>query len=95
MAFGDSLMSGPCVKVCCGPRCGAEPGHRLIYSAVESASTLPVRPMLCQGLCGQGVTVALPDGTREKVRDTAEARALNTQYSTLNTEDSQPCPSRF
>ena len=85
MAFGDSLFSGPCLKVCCGPRCGAEPGHRLIYAAVESAATLPVRPMLCQGLCGQGVTVALPDGTREKVRDTAEARALPTQHLIPNT----------
>jgi NADH:ubiquinone oxidoreductase subunit E len=81
MAFGDTIQgTGPTVKICCGPRCGAEPGHRLIYAAVESVVTVTVRPMLCQGLCGQGVTVTLPNGTSRKIRDTAEARALKIEH---------------
>jgi hypothetical protein len=84
VAFGDDVSSGPELRVCCGPRCGAEPGHRLIYAALEAATRrrgLTVRPVLCQGHCHGGVTVLLPgDDPRadapRKFRDPAEARAL-------------------
>ena len=72
MAFG--YVTTPCVKVCCGPRCGAHPGHRSLYKTVESHSTLPVVPILCQGLCGEGVTVVSANGDKHKIRDVAEAR---------------------
>lgn len=74
MAFGDD---GPTLKVCCGPRCGAWPGHRAVYAAVEAASALSVRPTLCQGRCGGGVTVVLPRGSAPdhvKIADAADAR---------------------
>ena len=61
------------VKVCCGPRCGAEPGHRAIYAAVEAAAQgESVRPAMCQGWCGLGVTVVLPDQTPIKISDSRE-----------------------
>lgn len=78
MAFGDT--GEPELRVCCGPRCGAEPGHRLIYGTVEATARrhgLAVRPVMCQGYCHGGVTVLLPDGEARKVRDTAEARAIS------------------
>ena len=89
MAFGDGLFgspSGPLVKICCGPRCGAEPGHRLLYDAVEkrileTIADAAVRPVLCQGLCGGGVTVSVrisPDApvVKQKIRDLSDARAF-------------------
>jgi hypothetical protein len=71
-------MFGPSVKVCCGPRCGAEPGHRVLYAAVEAAAPdgILVRPTMCQGLCGLGVTIVLPDGEKRKIREAGEAAAL-------------------
>jgi hypothetical protein len=75
MAFGD-IGGRRTVKVCCGPRCGAEPGHRAVYRAVEAAVADPVVPTLCQGLCGYGVTVVLPDGDKRKIRDAREARDI-------------------
>jgi hypothetical protein len=74
MAFGDGGV--PSVKVCCGPRCGAEPGHRAVYRAVEANAACPVLPTLCQGLCGCGITVVLPDGDKRKIRDAREARDI-------------------
>jgi len=71
--FGDD---GPCVKVCCGPRCGVLPEHRAVYAAIERAAGVPVAPTLCRGLCGHGVTVVRANGSTAKVRDPAEARAL-------------------
>jgi hypothetical protein len=77
MAFGDEL--GPAIRVCCGPRCGQEPGHRAIYSAVESAAgCTAVRPTMCRGLCGAGVTIVLPTGEEHKARTPQEAKALLT-----------------
>jgi len=76
MAFGD-VEGRPAVRVCCGPRCGAEPGHRAVYRAVEAAVVpCPVLPTLCQVLCGYGVTVVLPCGDKRKVRDAREARDI-------------------
>jgi NADH:ubiquinone oxidoreductase subunit E len=81
--FGDT--GRPIVRVCCGPRCGAEPGHRAVYDAVEKAAEsaeLDVRPTMCQGLCGSGVTIVLPDREKRKIRDVAEAAdALSTEGS--------------
>ena len=67
----------PCVKICCGPRCGVEPDHRAICDAAETAApdACPVVPTMCRGLCGGGVTLVLPDGTPIKARDPQEARA--------------------
>jgi hypothetical protein len=74
--FGDD---DPCVKVCCGPRCGVLPEHRAVYAAVEMAARgadQRVVPTLCRGLCGDGVTVVRANGDTAKARDPAEARAL-------------------
>ncbi|GAB4464982.1 MAG: hypothetical protein OHK0029_35320 [Armatimonadaceae bacterium] len=72
------------IRVCCGPRCGQEPGHRVIYAAAEAVcpefGEFSVRPVLCQGLCGMGVTVVFPDGTTEKARGTKEVRLLIAEY---------------
>lgn len=77
MAFGDDL--GPAIRVCCGPRCGQEPGHRVIYSAVErAAGSVAVRPTMCRGLCGGGVTIVLSTGEEHKARTPQEAKALLT-----------------
>ena len=72
--FGD----GPCVKVCCGPRCGVLPEHRAVYAAVEAAcgGDVPVLPTLCRGLCGDGVTLVRADGAKVKAHDAAEARSV-------------------
>jgi len=75
--FGDD-PGQVTLHVCCGPRCGAEVGHRGIYAAVESAidaDTMVVRPTMCQGFCGLGVTLGLPNGEKLKLRDAREARA--------------------
>lgn len=66
------------IRVCCGPRCGVEPGHRAIYAAIEGAATkeTEIRPAMCQGLCGEGVTVILPDREKRKVRSVQEARQI-------------------
>ncbi|MBC7807709.1 MAG: hypothetical protein H7145_16370 [Akkermansiaceae bacterium] len=67
------------VKICCGPRCGAEPGHRLIYTAVEQAASavgLFVVPTMCRSACSGGVTVILPNGTVKKVSDTSAANTV-------------------
>jgi hypothetical protein len=76
--FGGS--GRPCVKVCCGPRCGVYPAHRAVYEAVE-ATALPgvcVVPTMCRGLCGEGVTVVRANGDRIKARDADDAcRQLN------------------
>ena len=72
------MFGSPCVKICCGPRCGVEPNHRAICDATESASAeaaCPVVPTMCRGLCGGGVTLVLPDGSQTKARDPQEARA--------------------
>ena len=74
--FGSA---GPCVKVCCGPRCGVDPNHRAVYRAVEAecsrvAAGPSVIPTLCRGLCGEGVTVVRADGAAVKVRDARDAR---------------------
>jgi len=80
MAFGDT--DAPTVRVCCGPRCGVWPRHRAIYDAAERAAAsggaddLAVAPTMCQGRCGDGVTVVLPSGDKEKARDADEARAI-------------------
>ena len=74
--FGDG---GPCVKVCCGPRCGVLPEHRAVYAAVESVARgtdINVLPTLCRGFCGDGVTLVRTDGAKVKAHDAAEARAL-------------------
>jgi hypothetical protein len=71
--FGED---GPCVKVCCGPRCGVLPEHRAVYAAIENAARVSVAPTLCRKLCGHGVTVVRANGTVAKVRDPVEARAL-------------------
>jgi len=66
-------------RVCCGPRCGAEPGHRLIFAAVEREATrrgIAVVPTLCRGACGRGVTVIAPDGGARKVSDVREAKTV-------------------
>ncbi len=71
--FGED---GPCVKVCCGPRCGVLPEHRAVYAAIENTARVAVAPTLCRKLCGHGVTVVREDGIAAKVRDPDEARAL-------------------
>ncbi|MBC8139273.1 MAG: hypothetical protein H8F28_25645 [Fibrella sp.] len=66
-------------RICCGPRCGAEPGHRLIYAAVERAATdagLLATPTMCRSVCSGGVTVILPDGTVKKVSDVSAAKTV-------------------
>ena len=67
------------IKVCCGPRCGAEPGHRAIYDAAEAGASdggTAVLPTLCRGLCTGGVTLVRPDGEKCKARSADEARAI-------------------
>lgn len=80
-------------RVCCGPRCGAEPGHRAVYAAAERAAAnrdADIIPTMCQGFCGLGVTLALPDGTRIKLRDAREARVqIETQIENWRIEE--PC----
>lgn len=74
--FGDE-SSRPVIRICCGPRCGAEPAHRAIYRSVETtaaAAEFDLRPVMCQGLCGSGVTIILPDRHTIKIRDAEEAR---------------------
>ena len=69
----------PSVKVCCGPRCGAEPGHRAIYDAAEAGAAdagADVLPTLCRGLCRGGVTLVRPDGEKLKARTPGEARDI-------------------
>lgn len=83
-AFGDALCSGPLVKICCGPRCGAERGHRLLYDAIEKRALetfadAAVLPTMCQGLCGGGVTVVVRTHSdapvvKQKIRDLVHAR---------------------
>ena len=87
------LAVGPCVKVCCGPRCGVEPQHRAVYEAVEAACPeAAVVPTMCRGLCGQGVTVVREDGETLKAREPEEARALLTESG----GSIRPClPSRY
>ena len=51
------------VLVCCGPRCGTEPGHRAVYAAAERAAGdagYETAPAMCRGVCYGGVTVVLP-----------------------------------
>ena len=71
-------MFGPAIKICCGPRCGAESGQRAIYAALEASvpDGLIIRPVMCQGECGLGVTLVLPDGEKHKIRDAREAAAF-------------------
>ncbi len=87
--FGEEANQ-PTLRVCCGPRCGAEVGHRAIYAAVETAAgtiSVAVHPTMCQGFCGLGVTLGLPNGEKIKLRDVPEARA-----QVENWEDNQrPC----
>lgn len=70
------------LKVCCGPRCGVWPGHRAIYAAAERAAAeqdTATLPTMCQGLCGNGVTLVLPGGDKVKAGDAREAaEAANT-----------------
>lgn len=69
----------PTLKICCGPRCGAEPGHRLIYAAVEQVATdagLVAVPTMCRSACSGGVTVILPNGTVKKVSDVSAAKTV-------------------
>ena len=69
----------PSVKVCCGPRCGAEPGHRAIYDAAEAGAAgagVDTLPTLCRGLCTGGVTLVLPGGEKLKARTPGEARDI-------------------
>lgn len=59
------------LRICCGPRCGAEAEHRAVYRAIEKAAdarNIPVEPTLCRALCGAGVTVVAPDGEKHKLR---------------------------
>lgn len=74
---------GPCVKVCCGPRCGVDPAHRAVYEAVEAAlpPEVSVVPTMCRGLCGAGVTVVRENGDKIKVRSTDEARRQLSAHS--------------
>jgi NADH:ubiquinone oxidoreductase subunit E len=87
--FGDDPADGDSpeiIRICCGPRCGAESDHRRIYAAVEqaakdersfeSAASLSVRPVMCQGFCGMGVTLVLPDGSKTKIRAPITAREM-------------------
>ena len=86
MALGEFGQNGPTVFICCGPRCASEPGHRTVYDAVEKRvlsafADLSVRPTLCQGLCGGGVTVTIKPAphapvVKQKIRDIREARAF-------------------
>lgn len=78
----------PCVKVCCGPRCGVDPAHRAVFMAVEKHSPCPVTPTLCRGLCSGGVTLVGTNGTLFKVRDVRDVRAK------LEEDNSCP-PSRY
>ena len=74
MAVGENSNPGALpVRVCCGPRCGAEPGHRAIYRAVERAAGCPVEPTLCRAFCGGGVTLVLPNGEKRKARSAQDA----------------------
>lgn len=73
--FGEEIRGK--VRVCCGPRCGSEPGHGRIFDAIErSLSPKPVLPVLCQGLCHCGVTVVCGDGRKLKVKTATEAEAI-------------------
>jgi len=74
--FGDDASSRLVIRICCGPRCGAEPGHKAIYASIENTASadFDLRPVMCQGLCGSGVTVVLPDRNKIKIRDAEEAR---------------------
>jgi hypothetical protein len=78
----DTLrMPRPYIQVCCGPRCGAFPGHRIIFAAMERRSPLPTRPTLCQGFCEGGVTVVASNGTKHKIASVREAQsAPNTLF---------------
>ncbi|MDX1933940.1 MAG: (2Fe-2S) ferredoxin domain-containing protein [Capsulimonadales bacterium] len=70
----------PCLRVCCGPRCGTVRGHRTLFRLMEAQAAplgYPVRPTMCQGRCGDGVTVILPDGTVRKIRSAEDARLPN------------------
>ncbi len=101
-AFGDGFVfGGPVLSICCGPRCGAEPGQRATYDALEKrvAALYPdvsVRPTLCQGLCGGGVTVMLRERAnqpiiKQKIRDAGEARAFT--YNPFAKDSAKPpCP---
>ena len=74
MPFGeDGENRNKPLRICCGPRCGAEPGHRAIYRAIEKAAHCLVEPTLCRALCGAGVTVVLPSGEKRKARSVQEA----------------------
>jgi len=73
------MLGLPTVKICCGPRCGAEPGHRAIYAAVEKAAqteNITAVPTMCRGECGSGVSVVLPEGQITKIQDVATAKVL-------------------
>jgi hypothetical protein len=71
--FGDDITTGPTIKVCCGPRCGVDPAHRVIFEAIEKAAgSAAVLPTMCQGLCHGGVTVVWPGGHKTKIRDARE-----------------------
>ena len=100
-AFGNGFAPGPVLSICCGPRCGAEPGHRAVYDAIEKRVnvTYPdvsVRPTLCQGLCGGGVTVMLraepgAPTVKQKIQDVGEARVF--QYFPFAKDSAKtPCP---
>ena len=72
------MLGAPCIKVCCGPRCGSEPVHRAVYQAAEVTAdpqNISVLPTMCRGWCGMGVTLVLPSGDTIKARDADEARA--------------------
>ncbi|MBC8142356.1 MAG: (2Fe-2S) ferredoxin domain-containing protein [Armatimonadetes bacterium] len=67
------------VRVCCGARCGAEPNHKAIYAAIETAANragFDVVPTMCRALCTGGVTVILPNGVARKVSDTQTANSV-------------------
>ena len=74
--FGDTPDGAPTLRVCCGPRCGAEANHREVYAVVETtvADRGRVQPAMCQGMCGLGVTLVLPGGAKVKLRDVDDAR---------------------
>jgi len=84
MAFGEPVNSASFVRICCGARCGQEPGHRALYQAGEQEAKhcgLEVRPAGCQAMCGLGVTVILPDGERYKAQETQEVRHQIREYT--------------
>jgi len=56
------------LRVCCGPRCGADPEHRSVYQKLEQSAPCAVEPTLCRAFCGAGITVIAPNGGKHKLR---------------------------